>query len=81
MSLLYKEILWFIFSVIIFMLGVFLSYLKLFKKDSWLYKESEGIDWLYDTDGIRTWGIIFALICVGLGGILGIIKKIILMMQ
>ena len=37
------------------------AYLKLYDKNSWLYKESEGKSWLYDLSGMRSWGLIFAM--------------------
>ena len=35
-------------------------------KNSWLYKESEGKNWLYDTDGMQYMGVEFFLL-VGSG--------------
>ena len=54
MDELYRELLWFLFSIIMLILGLYLIYLKLYDKNSWLYKESEGKNWLYDTDGMHT---------------------------
>ncbi len=71
-----KDILILIFSISVLIVSIYGAYLKLFEKESWLYKESEGIHWLYDTDGIRTWAIILSGIIAGIGGIFGILRKI-----
>jgi len=57
----------FIISFIVFFLGVWGAYLKLYDKNSWLYKESEGKNWLYDLSGMRSWGGIFIMIVWGVG--------------
>jgi hypothetical protein len=53
--------LWIFFYFSLFLLGVYGAYLKLYDKNSWLYKESEGKSWLYDLSGMRSWGLIFAM--------------------
>ena len=64
-----REVILFLFSFFVFSLGVYGGYLKLYDKNSWLYKESEGKNWLYDLDGMRNWKIIVFLIGGGIGGI------------
>lgn len=66
-------------GLVMFVLGIYGAYLKLFDKSSWLYKESEGTDWLYDSSNVNIWALILNLI-VGGGGIfyyfLGEVKKL-----
>ena len=56
-----EKIFWFEFSITVFLIGIMGAYLKLYDKNSWLYKESEGKSWLYDLSGMRSWGLIFAM--------------------
>ena len=51
----------FIISFIVFFLGVWGAYLKLYDKNSWLYKESQKEKWPYNTGSMATWRIIFTL--------------------
>ena len=74
MDELYRELLWFLFSIIMLLLGLYLIYLKLYAKNSWLYKESEGKNWLYDTDGMHTWGLIFLLVGSGIVGFINFFR-------
>lgn len=74
MDELYRELLWFLFSIIMLFLGLYLIYLKLYDKNSWLYKESEGKNWLYDTDGMHTWGLIFLLVSSGIVGFINFLR-------
>ena len=55
----------FIISFIVFFLGVWGAYLKLYDKNSWLYKESQKEKWPYNTGSMATWRIIFTLTFVG----------------
>ena len=61
MDELYRELLWFLFSIIMLILGLYLIYLKLYDKNSWLYKESQKEKWPYNTESMATWRIIFTL--------------------
>ena len=61
MDELYRELLWFLFSIIMLLLGLYLIYLKLYDKNSWLYKESQKEKWPYNTGSMATWRIIFTL--------------------
>ncbi len=61
-----ENIFWFEFSLTIFIVGVMGAYMKLFDKNSWLYKESHEDEISNNTGKIHTWGIILCLI---LGGI------------
>ena len=58
MNELLKYVLICVVSFIISFVGFWGAYLKLYDKNSWLYKESEGKSWLYDLSGMRSWGII-----------------------
>ena len=51
----------FIISFIVFLLGAWGAYLKLYDKNSWLYKESQKEKWPYNTGSMATWRIIFTL--------------------
>ena len=51
----------FIISFIVFFLGVWGAYLKLYDRNSWLYKESQKEKWPYNTGSMATWRIIFTL--------------------
>ncbi|MBB1542792.1 MAG: hypothetical protein HG457_007875 [Flavobacteriaceae bacterium] len=62
MNELLKYVLICVVSFIISFVGFWGAYLKLYDKNSWLYKESEGKNWLYDLSGMRSWGLIFAMI-------------------
>ena len=61
MNELLKYVLICVVSFIISFVGFLGAYLKLYDKNSWLYKESEGKSWLYDLCGMRSWGLIFAM--------------------
>ena len=71
----------FIISFIVFFLGVWGAYLKLYDKNSWLYKESQQEKWLYNFDSQSSWRIILLLIIGGggvfLAGLIRIISDII----
>ena len=66
--------LWIFFYFFLFLLGVYGAYLKLYDKNSWLYKESQ-------QDSQSSWRIILLLIIGGgvafLAGLIGIISDII----
>ena len=62
MNELLKYVLICVVSFIISFVGFWGAYLKLYDKNSWLYKESERKNWLYDLSGMRSWGLIFAMI-------------------
>ena len=53
MNELLKYVLICVVSFIISFVGFWGAYLKLYDKNSWLYKESEGKNWLYDLSGMR----------------------------
>lgn len=53
--------LWIFFYFFLFLLGVYGAYLKLYDKNSWLYKESQKEKWPYNTESMATWRIIFTL--------------------
>ena len=53
--------LWIFFYFFLFLLGVYGAYLKLYDKNSWLYKESQKEKWPYNTGSMATWRIIFTL--------------------
>jgi len=67
MDELYRELLWFLFSIIMLLLGLYLIYLKLYDKNSWLYKESQKEKWPYNFNSQGSWRIILLLI-IGVGG-------------
>ena len=60
--------LWIFFYFFLFVLGVYGAYLKLYDKNSWLYKESQQEKWLYNFDSQSSWRIILLLI-IGGGGV------------
>jgi len=59
--------LWKFFYFFLFLLGVYGAYLKLYDKNSWLYKESQQEKWSYNFDSQGSWRIILLLI-IGGGG-------------
>jgi len=74
MNELLKYVLICVVSFIISFVGFWGAYLKLYDKNSWLYKESEGKNWLYDTDGMHTWGLIFLLVGSGIVGFINFFR-------
>ena len=72
-----KNILFLILGIGITILGFYMIYLKLLKKDSWLYKESEGVHWMYALTSMRTWGLILGLSFMGMGLFLHFLEKLI----
>ena len=65
MNELLKYVLICVVSFIISFVGFWGAYLKLYDKNSWLYKESEGKNWLYDLSGMRSWKLILSMIVGG----------------
>lgn len=62
-----ENIFWMEFGLTGVISGIMGGYMKLYDKNSWLYKESEGKNWLYDLSGMRSWGGIFIMIVWGVG--------------
>ena len=60
-----EKIFWFEFSITVFLTGIMGAYMKLYDKNSWLYKESQKEKWPYNTGSMATWRIIFTLTFVG----------------
>ena len=61
-----ENIFWMEFGLTGVISGIMGGYMKLYDKNSWLYKEAHDESQLYNTNKIHTWGIILCLI---LGGI------------
>ena len=61
MNELLKYVLICVVSFIISFVGFWGAYLKLYDKNSWLYKESQKEKWPYNTGSMATWRIIFTL--------------------
>ena len=76
-----EKIFWFEFSITVFLTGIMGAYMKLYDKNSWLYKESQQEKWPYNFDSQSSWRIILLLIIGGgvafLAGLIGIISDII----
>ena len=76
-----EKIFWFEFSITVFLTGIMGAYMKLYDKNSWLYKESQEKEWPYNFDSQSSWRIILLLIIRGggafLAGLIGIISDII----
>ena len=47
-----ENIFWMEFGLTGVISGIMGGYMKLYDKNSWLYKESEGKNWLYDLSGM-----------------------------
>ena len=54
--------------------------MKLYDKNSWLYKEAHDESQLYNTNNIRNWGVILNLIISGGAFFLHFLKKTISML-
>jgi len=65
MNELLKYVLICVVSFIISFVGFWGAYLKLYDKNSWLYKEAHDESQLYNINNIRNWGVILNLIISG----------------
>jgi hypothetical protein len=54
-----EKIFWFEFSITVFLTGIMGAYMKLYDKNSWLYKESKEKEWPYNFDSQSSWRTIF----------------------
>ena len=75
-----ENIFWMEFGLTGVISGIMGGYMKLYDKNSWLYKEAHDVSQLYNTNNIRNWGVILNLIISGGAFFLHFLKKIISML-
>ena len=75
-----ENVFWMEFCLTAFITGILGGHMKLYDKNSWMYKESQEEEWIYNTNSRHTWGVIISMTITGGGGIFIFSERIILLL-